>query len=118
MRHQIPQELQGDPNWLRNILVTLHQFHYVSMEFERNEELSAATGEPQGEWRVTISAPNPKTGRYTEIVSASEDFLEVIYDAVTEAEQMTDEFWEVRRQQKATALAKLTQEERRLLGVE
>lgn len=116
IKHEMPDGVRTDMNWLRNTMVTLDQFRSVRIEFEQNQELSDAYGEGTGEWRVAITAPST-SGRLNDFVSEGEDFEEVLYDAVTQAERSTDEWYDKCKAAREAALAKLTPEERRILSV-
>lgn len=116
MQHQLPWDLKCSDNWLHNIVASLDSFKGVSIDYERDEQLSDAHGECQGKWRVSVTAAN-SSGRYRTFESKGEDFKEVLYDAVTQAEKSEDEFYDQRERAREAALAKLTPEEKALLSL-
>lgn len=117
MKHEMPQEIRcNSEHWLRETLVSLRNFRSASIEWEEDSKLSEAYGEATGDWRVYITAAG-KDGRYRTFESKGEDLEPVLYDAFTEAEKSEDEWYDNCQKAKQAALAKLTDEEKRSLGL-
>lgn len=109
--NDMPSEWHNNERELRNILVSLDQFDCVDICWERDNAASNACGETVGEWSVLIEdGPRTIRAKHTQVTNA-------IWYASTVAEAQHDEAYEKRQSGRAAALAKLTQEDRKLLGV-
>ena len=99
-----------NPNWLRNTLVTLNDYSVVDLHWENDWRESNKTGEPAGEWELTIETAHGKR-----ISSKHEDIENVLWYVTTLAENAESEGWKKQEADREAALAKLTPDERRLL---
>ena len=110
--NEMPSAQHNNENWIRNVMVTLDQYSCVSMDWERDEHMTRETGETHGEWNVMIDTGRRQfTAKHAEITNAlwyvttiANAHLESVHDAQVKA--------------RAAALAKLTDEEKRLLRVQ
>ncbi len=107
----MPSSVHNDANWMRNIMVTLNEYSCVSIEWERDEHMTRETGETHGEWNVMID-----TGR-RQIRAKHEEITNALWYVTTIAEAHLESVYDARIKARAEALAKLTDDEKRLLGV-
>lgn len=109
----MPREIhQDNPHWLRNILVSLHLHSYVAIHWENNWTITNETGEPSGEWEMEITTATNK-----HITGKHEDIEKLLWFTNELAEAADDAAWKEQQEAKKAALAKLTERERRLLGI-
>ena len=99
-----------NPNWLRNTLVTLNNYSVVDLHWENDWNESNKTGEPAGEWELTIENAHGKSFR-----GKHEDIENVLWYVTTLADNADTEAWKKQEADREAALAKLTPDERRLL---
>ena len=107
----MPSALHNDERWMRNLMVTLNEHSCVTIEWERDHHLTNETGETHGEWNVMID-----TGR-RQIRAKHEEITNALWYASEIADAHMEAVYDARLKARADALAKLTDEEKRLLGV-
>ena len=96
---------------LRNEILGLDGFPFVLITYEMDIRHSNATGECVGKWQVEIHARK-------KIFNAShEDLRNALWFVTTHAHAADSLEYQRREDAKATALAKLNDEEKRLLGL-
>ncbi len=96
---------------LRNTILGLGGYPYVSIHYEMDVRKSNALGESVGKWDVEI-----QVGRKC-IKAEHEDIRNALWYVTTLASAVDDAEYERRKKAKSDALAKLTDEEKRLLGL-
>jgi|GEM_PF-5376176 len=99
-----------NPHWLRNTLVTLNNYSVVDLHWENDWRESNKTGEPAGEWEMTIETAHGKRFR-----GKHENIENLLWFVTTLAENADSEAWKKQEADRTAALAKLTPEDRRLL---
>lgn len=101
-----------NPHWLRNTLVTLNQYSVVDLHWENDWRETERTGEPAGDWHLVIETAQGRriTGQHHKIEN-------VLWYVTALAEHADSEAWNKQRANRESALAKLTAEERHLLGL-
>ncbi|HEX2656104.1 MAG TPA: hypothetical protein VHN11_20980 [Xanthobacteraceae bacterium] len=96
---------------LLRTLTRLEAFPCVDIHRERDYHVEGATGEDTAQWEVHISAGRKRI----EVKRA--DLGHAIIEAAHQAEEIATAEWQQREAQRTAALAKLSPEERKLLGV-
>lgn len=108
--NDMPSAFHIDAHGIRNLLMQLHQFRYVSINWEMDTEVSDRAGETVGEWTVNIGCKRPTFARHAEITNA-------LWYALTIADASATEEYYIWESQRREALDKLTSKERKLLGL-
>lgn len=109
--NEMPSEWHNSPNQVRNCVVTLDQYSRVDIHWERDYAASDAAGENVGEWNVIIeNGPRRVTVNHPELTNALWFVTEV-----SNAQSIAA--YHAREESRKAALAKLTPEDRKLLGV-
>lgn len=101
-----------NPNGLRNLLLTLHTYSYVDLHWERDWETGRHTGETEGYWNMALSTAHGKR-----LAASHRNIENVLWYVTTLAEAADSEAWQKQESDRKAALAKLTPDDRRLLGV-
>jgi len=92
-------------------MVTLNEYSCVSIDWERDDHMTNETGETHGEWNVMID-----TGR-RQIRATHEEITNALWYVTEIANAHLEAVYDARIKARAEALNKLTDEEKRLLGV-
>lgn len=101
----------GDDQSLRNCLMSLDTFRAVNINWEMDIKATQATGESCGEWTVDIHTHRRTfTAKHSELTNA-------LWFAHTLADAAYTEAYEQRESARNAALAKLSPEERKALGI-
>ena len=108
---EMPSAFHNDANAIRNLIVSLNQFSYVSITWERDNHMTAETGETCGEWEVSID-----TGR-RQIRTNHTEITNALWYVTTIAEDHLENAYNERKKARESALAKLTPDELRILGI-
>lgn len=108
---EMPCSFHNDADELRNCLMTLHTFPCVDIHWEQNMDASNALGEIRGKWEVNIVA---RSGTFR---AEHSELTNALWFAFTCAEKYNDDEYERRSNLRQAALAKLTKEERKELGL-
>lgn len=107
----MPSSFHNDANELRSCLLSLGGFTSVEIYWETDVALSNAMGERHGKWMVVIeTARNTIRGTHAELTNA-------LWYASTLANAANSGEYERREQARKDALAKLSPEDRKVLGV-
>jgi hypothetical protein len=109
---EMPVALWNSEHWMRNAMMRLDKFRNVNIEWTLDIGASSESGEACGEWDVSIITSGGK-----EIRAKHYEFPNAIWFALEHAENFQSEYWEKRDALRAAALAKLTDEERRVLRI-
>jgi hypothetical protein len=107
---QMPSSFD-EGNTVRNCLIGLHTFCFVDISWEMDIPASNEAGESVGDWCVEI-----KVGRTT-ITGKNAHLPKALWFAYTLADAADSAEYEEREAKKKAARAKLTTEERKLLGI-
>lgn len=107
----MPSAFHNDANAIRNLIVTLNEFSFVSITWERDDRMTAETGETHGEWEVSID-----TGRH-QIRTNHPEITNALWYVTTLAEDHLENAYNQQKKAREAALAKLTPDELRLLGI-
>jgi hypothetical protein len=109
---EMPVELFNSDIWCRNALVTgLEEFDCVDIHFEPDHAASECSGEVVGTWDVLI-----EKGRHRVAVSGN-SLLNLLWYALEHANNFSNVDRQKREAIRSAALAKLTDDEKRVLGV-
>ena len=108
--NDMPPEWHNDQRQIRNALVTLDQFACVDIHWERDGYDDE--GNPKGEWEIAI-----ETNSGARIKSQHHEISNALWFATEMADAATQARYLERKAAREAALAKLTTEERRVLGL-
>jgi hypothetical protein len=108
--NDMPPEWHNDQRQIRNALVTLDQFACVDIHWERDGYDD--DGNPKGEWEIAI-----ETNSGSRIKSQHFEITRALWFATQMADAAVQACYLQRKAAREAALAKLTTEERRMLGV-
>jgi hypothetical protein len=106
--NDMPPEWRRDPRNIQQAITALEEFEFVEMLFVRNED----TDGDGGTWQIEIQGSGTLRVR-----AAHPQFANALWFAVTMADAAAQEAVEQRKAAREAALAKLTTEERRMLGL-
>ncbi len=109
--NEMPNAFYNDQREIRNMIVTLDRHDCVSINWELDVRASNEAEERVGEWEVLIENGSRR------VKAKHADILHTLWFATTVAEQHQTTAYEEQEAKKHAALAKLTAEERTLLGV-
>ncbi len=109
--NEMPSEFATDARQIRNMIVSLDQNACVSIHWEIDPRASDAAGENVGEWNVLI-----ENGR-RRVETDHHDIVKALWFVTTIAAAQDNEEYVKREAARTAALAKLTTEEKRLLGI-
>ncbi len=105
---EMPMELCRDEHWLRNVIGSLNGFSCVDIHFESDvNEL----GEERGQWEMTIETSRKQCR------ARHSHFLNALWFVFVHATAADDAAYLERENARAAAMAKLSTEEKRLLGL-
>lgn len=108
---EMPVELDGNGVWLRNLLVELDANDCASIHWECDLAASNAAGESVGQWVVTL-----ENGR-KRVTAEHEHVINALWFATELMDSEMNAAYEARELAKKTALAKLSEDDRRALGI-
>jgi hypothetical protein len=108
--NDMPPEWHNDARQIRNALVTLDQFACVDIHWERDGYDDE--GNPKGEWEITV-----ETNSGLRIRSRNCEITHALWFATQMADAAVQACYLQRKDAREAALAKLTTEERRMLGL-
>lgn len=106
----MPSSWHNDQREIRNAIVTLDQFACVDIHWERDGYDD--DGNPRGEWEISI-----ETNSGARIQSQHPEITNALWFATTMADAAVQAAYLQRKAARDAALAKLTTEERRMLGL-
>lgn len=109
--NDMPHEWHNDAQAIRNAIMELDSFECVDLHWERDDHASNAAGEIVGEWELYISH-----GRST-IKAKHAEITNCLWFAVTMMDEQAQDAYKRQQDAKKAALAKLTPEDRRALGL-
>jgi hypothetical protein len=109
--NEMPHDLACDTNQVRTWMIGLSDFPYAQVNWECNVAASNASGESVGTWEVEIHV-NRRT-----ITAKHEEIENALWFAITHANAVDDARYKHHEDTRKAALAKLTDEEKRLLGL-
>lgn len=103
---------KDNPNWRWNVIATLNQYSCVDIHWENDEHVTAQTGEPEGQWDVSIET------RFGKRFSCKHENIEnALWHVTTLAANSDSESWRKQYADRKAALEKLTPRERQVLGL-
>jgi hypothetical protein len=108
---EMPTNWHNNEREIRNAIVSLDQYDYVDIHWERDIAASEATGDNVGEWDVLIESGKRRvTAKHREITNA-------IWFAIQVIDAQADADYEIQQAARKAALNKLTLTEKQLLGI-
>lgn len=107
----MPMEWHNDDIAIRNCVVTLDSNRCVDIHWEQDDQQTQLSGEPEGQWTVEIrNSAGRFVGKHREITNA-------LWFATTIADARWSDNYKQREEMRDKALAKLSAEDRVLLGL-
>jgi len=108
---EMPFTVHSDRNFVANALSSMSGYDCADLHYEIDHSASEAAGETVGQWDGLVEV---RGKRFT---AKHRDFINVLWYLTTVADEAQEKEYDRQQAIKAVALAKLTAEERRMLGL-